>query len=383
VLDAGVTQVSGLKGGSFKQLVSGIMDGSRVGVRVNEDLGGGWRALVTLEHRLEVDTGLTSNRPISGSQLPDRVSQATALGLPAALQPVVTAVSGGIGNTVGVNMNTAFWDRQAFLGLVTPVGAVLAGRQYTPAYEVSATFDTMGTQSSLAAGQVGSLPAAFDIRQSNALAYRIVLGGLTASVMHAVSEGSSSTGDFNGIMATYKTGRFAVGAGYNTRKNELGQKSLTNAILGASLTMGGGQLSTFFATVEDDNPSGVSGIAALVTPQVGAATAAAVQRAYVNGFKQDARIAHLGYKHTFGMHTLYTAVTQFDDMRASDADTRSYGVAYTYALSKRTDINAIVTRFDNNRQGQAAPGGAGYLGGVTASAGTDSTSIALGMRHRF
>ena len=41
------------------------------------------------------------------------------------------------------------WDRQIYVGLVTPFGAVLAGRQYTPAYELSAAFDVMGTQSSL------------------------------------------------------------------------------------------------------------------------------------------------------------------------------------------------------------------------------------------
>ena len=84
ILDAGITHVSGLKGGSIKQLSSGIMDGSRLGFRGNEDLGGGYRALFTLESRLEVDTGTVSNRPPSGSQLPDRVSQAALLGLPGA-----------------------------------------------------------------------------------------------------------------------------------------------------------------------------------------------------------------------------------------------------------------------------------------------------------
>jgi hypothetical protein len=40
-------------------------------------------------------------------------------------------------------------------------------------------------------------------------------------------------------------------------------------------------------------------------------------------------------------------------------------------------------RFDNRKNGQAAPGGNGYLGGVTRAAGVDSTSLALGIRHRF
>lgn len=383
ILDVGVSQVSGYKGGSVKQLSSGIMDGTRLGFRGTEDLGGGWRALFTAEARIEADTGNSSNRPQSGSQLPDRVSQAALLGLPNALQPVVNAVSGSIGNTVGVNMAGAFWDRQIYVGLVTPVGAILAGRQYTPAYEISATFDTMQTQSSLAAGQVGSLPSSVDIRASNALAYRIQLGGFSAALMAAAAEGSATTGKLLGANAIYKTPAFSVGLGYNTRENEKGAKSLTSTVLGATMSVGPGAVSALFGQIKDDNPTGLSSIAATITPSVGAATAAVVQAAYVNGFKQDARLMHVGYKLVSGVNTFYVAYSKMDDKRAANADTVSYGVAYSYALSKRTDINAVATRFVNSGLGQAAPGAAGYLGGVTAKAGDDSTSLALGIRHRF
>ncbi len=383
ILDVGVSQVSGLKGGSVKQLSSGIMDGTRLGFRGTEDLGGGWRALFTAEARIEADNGTSTNRPQSGSQLPDRVSQAALLGLPNALQPVVNAVSGGIGNTVGVNLAGAFWDRQIYLGLVTPVGAILAGRQYTPAYEVSATFDTMQTQSSLAAGQVGSLPSSVDIRVSNALAYRIQLGGFSAALMAAAAEGSASTGKLLGVNAIYKTPAFSVGVGYNERENERGAKSLTSTVFGATVALGPGSVSALYGQIEDDNPTGLSGIAALVTPSVGAATAAVVQGAYVNAFKQDATLMHIGYKLVTGANTFYVAYSKMDDKRAANADTVSYGVAYSYALSKRTDVNAVATRFVNSGLGQAAPGAAGYLGGVTAKAGDDSTSLALGIRHRF
>jgi predicted porin len=383
VVDAGVTSVSGLRGGSVKQLVSGIMDGSRLGFRISEDLGGGWRAIGTLEHRLEIDTGGVSNRPPSGSQLPDRLSRASLLGLPAQLQPAVAGVGAQLGGSIGVNLAGGFWDRQAFVGLVTPVGAILAGRQYTPGYEVSASFDTLQTQSALAAGQVASFPPSIDIRLSNALQYRIALGGFTASAMVAAGEGSASTGKFYGAMAMYKSKAFDVGLGYNTRENERGAKSLTSTVFGAAVALGPGKLYGQYAIVEDNNPTGVSGLAALLTPQVGAAAAGLVQNAFTNGLRQDAALTHLGYKFEAGAHTVYTAYTKFDDKRAANADTASFGVTYSYALSKRTDINAAVVRFDNSGLGQAAPGGAGYLGGVTASAGTDSTSMALGIRHRF
>ncbi|MBK6470664.1 MAG: porin [Betaproteobacteria bacterium] len=383
ILDVGVSQVSGYKGGSVKMLSSGIMDGTRLGFRGTEDLGGGWRALFTAEARIEADNGTSGSRPQSGTQLPDRVSQAALLGLPNALQPVVNAVSGGIGNTIGVNLAGAFWDRQIFVGLVTPVGAILAGRQYTPAYEINATFDTLQTQSSLAAGQVASIPASVDIRLSNSLAYRIQLGGFSAALMAAAGEGSTSTGKFLGANAMYKTPAFSFGVGYNTRENEKGAKSLTSTLVGATVALGPGSVSAMYGQIKDSNPTGVSGIAAQVTPSVGAATAAVVQGAYVNGFKQDGTLMHVGYKLVTGPNTFYVAYTKMDDKRAANADTVSYGAAYSYALSKRTDINAVATRFVNSGLGQAAPGAAGYLGGVTAKAGDDSTSLALGVRHRF
>ena len=389
IVDLAATKTSGVRGGSISQLTSGMMDGSRLGFRGNEDLGGGYRALFTAESRLEADTGALSNRPPSGSQVADRLIRANLLlpGLPAAnqaaLQPVLNSVSGNIGSGVGVNLANNFWDRQIFLGLVTPVGAILAGRQYTPAYEMSAAFDTLQTQSALSAGQVASIPSSIDIRLSNTIAYRIVQGPISAALMVGAAEGSTTTGKFYGANAMYKTPAFSAGVGYNTRENERGVKSLTNIVLGASLALGPGTVSGMYVSVKDNAPTGLSGIAALVTPSVGAATGSVIQNAYIEALKQDGKLLHVGYRMTTGANTFYVAYSKWDDSRPNDADTASYGVTYSYALSKRTDINASAVRFVNSALAQAAPGGGGYLGGVTTSAGTDSTSLALGVRHRF
>lgn len=383
VLDAGLSRVTGLKGGTQNSLVSGIMDGSRLGFKGSEDLGGGYRALFTMEHRLEVDTGGISNRPGSGSQLPDRLSRAELLGLFPALQPAVTGVAGNIGSTAGVNLDGRFWDRQIYLGLVTPVGAVLAGRQYTPGYEVAATFDTLETQSSLSAGQVGSFPPTIDIRLSNTLAYRIVVGPVSAALMVGLKEGSASAGKFYGGNVIYKTDAFAVGLGYNQRDNELGQKSLTSALVGASAKIGPGTLVGQFAAIKDDNPTGLSTIVGSLTPLTGAATALVVQNAFINAVKQDSRLYHVGYRLPMAGHKLYVAYSMLDDRRGSNADTSSFGAVFTYGFSARTDLNLALTRFVNKNLAQAAPGQAGSLGGVTASAGTDSNAFAIGIRHRF
>lgn len=383
VLDTGVSRVTGIAGGTKNSLVSGIMDGSRLGVRGGEDLGGGYRALFTMEHRLEVDTGDVSNRPPSGSQVPDRLNQAALLGLPGALQPVINSVAPTLGAQIGVNLNKTFWDRQIYVGLVTPFGAILGGRQYTPAYESSAAFDVMGTQSSLASGQVASFPPPVDIRVSNALAYRTKFGPVSGSLMAAAGEGSATTGKLYGGNVLYKHARFSVGGGWNRRWNEQGKASLTSGVVGFTVEVGPGTVVGEYAKVKDNSPSGLSGIAGQLTPVVGAGTAALVQNAYVQALKQDAALFHIGYRMTTGPHTIYVAFTKWNDHRPADADTDSYGAGYTYSFSKRTDVNFILTHFNNKNLAQTAPGQAGSLGGVTSKAGEDSNSISLGLRHRF
>ena len=397
LVDGGYNYVSGLRQGSVNTIASGIMEGSRFGMRGSEDIGGGYKAIFTLENRFEVDTGSVSNRPNSGPQVPDRVNTTilaslAAQGLPGAapLAPGVTVASlasqltTGLGtNAFGVNLGGNLFDRQAFAGLVTPFGAFTLGRQYTPGFLVSAAFDASQTQSSLAAGQVASLPAAFDIRLSNTLQYGIQTGGITATLMYGAGEvagsSSSSAGRFLGAMAIYKGNGFSVGFAHNERKNEFGQKSLTNNILGANVVIGPGTLYGQYATIRDDNPSNLSPLFASVPLPV----RAQYQTAFNTAFRQDAKLMHIGYRLTSGVHTIVTAFNRLDDKRAVNADTDSYGVTYTYALSKRTNLNAVVTRFNNKGSGQVAPGGGGFLGGVTASAGADATNVAFGIRHTF
>lgn len=395
LLDGGYNRVTGLRSGTVNTLASGIMEGSRFGMRGTEDIGGGYKAVFTLENRLELDTGGVSNTPNSGTQLPARVASTilanlppaviTALGGSARAAGTVDAINGGLAtNSFGVNIGPTgnrLFDRQAFTGLVTPVGAFTLGRQYTPAYLVTASFDASQTQSSLSAGQVATLPAAFDIRLSNTLQYGIQLNGITATLMYGAGEtaGSNSANRFLGAMAMYKGNGFGLGYGHNEKKNEFGQKSLTNNIFGASVDVGPGTLYGQYATIKDNNPSGLSPLFATLP----AALVPAIQNAYNVAFRQDAKLYHIGYKFTFGANTIVTAYNRLDDRRAVNADTDSYGVTYTYALSKRTNLNAVLTRFNNKGQGQAAPGGNGFLGGVTAAPGVDSTNIAFGVRHYF
>lgn len=373
--DMGITRVSGYAQGTETGLSSGIMEGSRWGVKGQEDMGGGYKALFTLESRVELGNGGLSNRPLSAGQLPDRLTA----GLPPA---VAAGVAGAIGPSLGVNLNNNGFDRQAWLGLVTPIGGFLMGRQYTPAFEALGTFDIMAVQSALSPGQVVSIPSGMDIRRDNALQYRIVTGPWNAALMYGFGGGSDSKSNrMLGVNAIYKGSAFSVGFGHNTKKNSAGEQALKTTVLGASTERGSWKVSGMLARIEEPNPSSGPELSAGL---LGAGVPAPLVGAVLDRLKQDASLLHLGVRYDMGgAGHLTVAYNKLNDKRAANADIASYGVAYTYPLSKRTNLNAVLTRFDNSDNAQAAPGGNGYLGGVTASAGRDSTSIALGVRHSF
>jgi predicted porin len=373
--DVGITSVSGYKQGSVIGINSGIMEGSRWGIRTSEDLGGGWRVISTLESRAEFDTGALGNRPPSGTQLPDRIT--------AGLLPAVAAgVTGAIGSSLGVNTGNNLFDRQAWVGLVTPIGGFLAGRQYTPAFEALATFDIMQTQSSLSAGQLVTIPAGVEIRQNNSLQYRIVQGPWSAGAMVGFGEaGSTGNSRLLGINTIYKTDRFSAGFGYNTKNNSAGQRALNTLVIGATANFGSVAVNGMLANIKEPNASSGPELLAGLT---GAGIPVGIVNAVIDRLKQDANLLHVGARYTMSNASHVTvAINRLNDKRASNADTTSYGVAYTYPFSKRTNLNFVVTKFDNSANAQAAPGGNGYLGGVTANAGKDSMSIAVGLRHAF
>ncbi len=101
--------------------------------------------------------------------------------MPPAVQPTVIGGSNAVNNSLlqaitTVNAVGALFDRQAWGGLVTPVGGFLAGRQYTPAYEILNKYNAIGDQTALQFGQGFTNPM---IRANNSVQYRIELRGFT------------------------------------------------------------------------------------------------------------------------------------------------------------------------------------------------------------
>lgn len=376
IVDVGVQHVSGVKGGSVTQLASGIMEGSRWGLRGTEELGNGYKTLFVLENRFEGDTGGLSNRPASGSQLPDRLTA----GLPPAVQ---AALNGAIGPSLGVNLPNRLFDRQAFVGMVTPFGAILAGRQYTPAFEISNRYDAFANATAASPGQLASIPAGIDIRESNSIMYRLELQGFYGSAYYAFGEtaGSTKAGRLVGINGGYQAGKFGVGIGYNERTNSAGQKSLNSLVGGANFDAGFANFFAMYGVLKEPNGSSAPELRAGLIG--GGVPAILVDTGILPRFMQDLRLYHVGARVPIGPGTLTIGYSHLDDRRATNADATSYGAAYTYPLSKRTDLNLAVTQIDNNPNSQVLPGGNGFLGGVTAFGGKDSTSIQFSVRHKF
>jgi predicted porin len=68
IADAGVMYVNNGGTDSKTKLVSGIADGSRLGFKGTEDLGGGYKAIFNLEARVELDNGKQQAGNLSSNQ---------------------------------------------------------------------------------------------------------------------------------------------------------------------------------------------------------------------------------------------------------------------------------------------------------------------------
>ena len=158
---------------SRTRLESGGLNGSRLGVRESEDLGGGLKANVVLEHGLLADSG----------------QQAT---------------------------NAAFWNRQAWVGLSGGFGSVSAGRQYTPLLTHQDNFDTSlsttGYGSPYNSGVMRTVS-----RVNNSVLYSLPAGlPVGGSLMVAAGEGGTGRGWSASLRRT--DGPLSFGAGWLAQK---------------------------------------------------------------------------------------------------------------------------------------------------------------------
>jgi predicted porin len=143
------------------------------------------------------------------------------------------------------------------VGLITPVGAFLAGRQYTPAFEITNRFDAFANATAASPGQLVSIPAGLDIRANNSLLYRIEKDGFFGGVMYSAGELAAGTknGSLIAANAGYQGGRFGAGIGYNERRNSAGQKALNTFAIGGNFNAGFANFFALGVQIKEPNPS--------------------------------------------------------------------------------------------------------------------------------
>jgi predicted porin len=395
IADAGVMWQ---RGGPTK-IISGGADGSRLGVKGSEELGRGLKAIFNLEARVELDTGLQVPTLINENQ-----GYYLTRGMGALPAPILAAVRQALQPPGGpaVNPERALFDRTAMVGLVTPLGAILLGRMYTPGYEVFAAADTFevgtgGTWGSITGGTAGFTALGADIRSQRAMQYRIALpSGLGGSVMIA-GEKSGYLGlydKFWGAAITYKAHGWDIGIGHNHAYDPAGAPSLRTSTVGGSYTWGAWK---FFAGWHDQRnrnsallPSYIAGWDNQIAPQLaplGPATAAALRAVFVNNItlnsQQDAVGIQTGLQYRIGTGRVLASVAHQNDRSASNSDATLFALGYNYYLSKRTDVYAVASFIRNDNEAQYSPATAGAPGGFTPTPGEDGRAFQLGVRYRF
>lgn len=240
----------------------------------------------------------------------------------------------GFDSSTGVQTDTAYWGREATVGLSGGFGTVRLGRMaYLPAYLATADYVSMhnhdtGSSSDALFGGF-QLPA----RQTNSVSYTTPsFGGLTVEIAQSLTEDVPGLSTQTDLALNYDNGPLHLGAGYQKLGNDklLAVRALYE--LGA-WTVGG-----YYE--RDDFES--------------------------QGDRNNARIAVMYTLGASEIHVNVGSAGAFSNI--ADSKAQQYTLGYNYNLSKRTKVYGYVTRINDSA--------AGVYGG-------DFNATAVGVRHNF
>lgn len=325
IADVGLEYVNKqpINGDSVFRMTSGNYSGSRFGLRGVEDLGGGLKAIFTLENGFNVDTGAQAD-------------------------------------------SSRFFNRLAFVGLQGNWGALTLGRQNNVIYDFGIQFDPMVVATRYSLGSMDSDLGGTTGRADNAIKYRGTFGGLTAAALYSFGwnnngeiAGEAKAGREYDVGLTYANGPFAIGAAFNEKRGGTAATSgdkVRKAVVAGSFAFGPAK--------------------AFLGYRYGKATGSlsAVHNATIA--RSDAYWGGLTYNITPAF--ALTGAAYYTNNKNTDNDPWLFVVSGDYSLSKRTDAYLNVAYARN--KGNNAFGVSGY---GTAEAGANQTGAVVGIRHRF
>lgn len=171
--------------GSLVAMDAGLLKGNRLGVKGAEDLGGGLKALFTIENGFRVDTG--------------------------------DAAQGGL-----------LWGRQAVVGLSGGFGSVLVGRQYDVINDVGGITSPGDFGGVVSRVHSLNLDRTNGERVNNSIRYNSPdFSGFSGSLIYGLGEkaGSSGAGQSFGVGGLYSNGPLNLGLAYFQSKMAEGKSS--------------------------------------------------------------------------------------------------------------------------------------------------------------
>lgn len=381
-MDVGLASFKGISDRTTTTVSSGISAGSHLGVRGEEDLGGGYKAVFVLEHGVSADTGGSSQGlPLSGIRIPDYATNAvtdpaTAEGLRQALGAYLVS-----------QLEQPFWGRQAVVGLITPYGAVLGGRTYSPAYEVFDRYDPMESGNVSDPYALLAVPVGLEVRIDRSVQYRIEAQGWTGALSWGAANatGFFPVGRFHGLQLGYENNTFSIGYGYQARKNSLNDTALVNNTLGAWWKVNAFKFMGSYTTAKDKNPQGGLILQAGIAANFGDALANSLDVLSVTRQLQvDSRVLSLGVQYqATPQWRLIANHAQLHDGKLAQGDATLWGAAAEYALSKRTSVWGAWAHINNQADQQIAPMTSGTLMGFAGAPGQNTSALQLNVSHKF
>jgi predicted porin len=248
--------------------------------------------------------------------------------------------------------DSALFGRRSVVGLQGAFGTVTVGREYSPIAAVAGATDILGQGfygSNLSAFTSGRLTR----RLSNSVNYKSnPISGFTALAAYSAGEKSAGpNGDLKGVALEYADGTLYLGAGYHAFKR-LDTGDDKEYTVGAGYKVGGLEFKGNY----------------LVADQTGAN----------NKFEQFNIGAALG----FGKGKAFVNLQQ--NKLENGAKGKGFTLAYSYALSKRTNLYTSYASLRNNNL--ATFGLNASSTNVTpapAAFGADPTALTAGLRHSF
>ena len=260
----------------------------------------------------------------------------------------------------GVALDTGAADsnlfqRRAVVGLENSFGLLTVGREYSPIAAVAAMSDVFGQ------GFYGTNLSAFGAQGANRLTRRLdnsvnfksaAWNGLRAYLAYSAGEKTvDPSGNLYGGAVEYTYGNLGLSAGYHTIKR-LAIEEDKEMAFGASFKLDAFELKGNYLSADNAGPN--------------------------NKYKQY----NIGGAFTMDANKFFVNFQQ--QKLETGAKGKTVAIAYTYSLSKRTNLYASYATLDNDNR--AVFGINSSSTNVTPAAtalGADPKALSLGLRHTF